>query len=160
MAHGTIPLYVMDEISCLKKLSTQVEFKTCDQSFLFTSSFLFQMIWNIFVSDLAQWHEVELSHSSTCSLLLHRLLSKLQKCPDLTKWSIILQNSDELIGEIYNVIQLIPRESRILIKLIYLTRQIQSRCVRPAVRRQIGRANRNFVACARLRFFYEFFTLN
>ena len=57
------------------------------------------MIWNIYVSDLGQWKEIELVHSASCALLLHTILTKLQRFTDLTKWAIIEQNSDELIGK-------------------------------------------------------------
>ncbi|XP_076819406.1 growth factor receptor-bound protein 14-like [Clavelina lepadiformis] len=56
-----------------------------------------QINWNIWVTDLARWKEIELPHSSTCALLLHKLLTKLQRNPDLTQWSIIEQNSETMI---------------------------------------------------------------
>nr|CAB3250832.1 growth factor receptor-bound protein 10-like [Phallusia mammillata] len=56
-----------------------------------------QVFWNVWVTDLGVWKEVELPHSSTCAMLLHSILLKLQRTPDTTTWSVIEQNTDAML---------------------------------------------------------------
>lgn len=58
-----------------------------------------QIVWNVWVTDLGVWKEVELPPSSTCALLLHTILTKLQRAPDITTWTLIEQNTDLMLGE-------------------------------------------------------------
>ena len=53
----------------------------------------------MWISDLSCWKEISLPRSSSCALLLHTLLTTLERTPDLTHWSIVEQNSEAMIGK-------------------------------------------------------------